>query len=165
MSDISLRTDEILKHDLDKYGDTIYRLAYSYMKNTYDAEDVVQEVFMKLFENIDNFQNEEHKKFWLITVGRNICKNKLKSFWFKKNCELHEVSYYDKYEYNDLTVLNEVINLPVKYREVIYLYYYEDYTSVKIASIINKKESTVRSLLSRGRKILKDRLKEEYDFE
>ena len=128
MSDISLRTDEIIKHDLDKYGDTIFRLAYSYMKNTYDAEDVVQEVFLKLFENIEMFQNEGHKKFWLIRVGRNVCKNKLKSFWFKKNCELHEVSYYDKYEYKDKSILNEVINLPVKYREVIYLYYYEGYT-------------------------------------
>ena len=71
--------------------------------------------------------------------------------------------YYD--EYKDSNVLNKVMQLPLKYREIIYLYYYEDYTTVKIASIIGKKESTVRSLLSRGRNILKKELKEEYDFE
>lgn len=71
--------------------------------------------------------------------------------------------YYD--EYKDGSVLNKVMQLPLKYREIIYLYYYEDYTTVEIASIIEKKESTIRSLLSRGRNILKKELKEEYDFE
>ena len=71
--------------------------------------------------------------------------------------------YYD--EYKDRTVLNKVMQLPLKYREIIYLYYYENYNTIEISSMINKKESTVRSLLSRGRIILKKELKEEYDFE
>ncbi|MBD7911730.1 MULTISPECIES: sigma-70 family RNA polymerase sigma factor [Clostridium] len=163
MNEISLCIDEIISQDLDDYGDMLLRLAYSYMKNIYDAEDVVQEVFIQLLKNIGGFKSNDHKNNWLICVTRNICKNKLKSAWFRKRAELIEIPYYDQYK--DGNVLNKVMQLPVKYREIIYLYYYEDYTTVEIASIIDKKEATVRSLLSRGRKILKKELKEEYDFE
>ncbi|NME83343.1 sigma-70 family RNA polymerase sigma factor [Clostridium sp. SM-530-WT-3G] len=163
MNDISLRTHEIIEKDLDCYGDMILRLAYSYMKNIHDAEDIVQDVFVQLMKNIDKFESNEHKKSWLITVTRNLCKNKLKSSWFKKRDELVEMPYYDKYKNND--VLDTVMKLPLKYREVIHLFYYEDYSTAQIAEIVGKKESTVRSLLHRGRNILKDILKEEYDFE
>ena len=163
MNDISLRTHEIIEKDLDCYGDMILRLAYSYMKNIHDAEDIVQDVFVQLMKNIDKFESNEHKKSWLITVTRNLCKNKLKSSWFKKRDELVEMPYYYKYKNND--VLDTVMKLPLKYREVIHLFYYEDYSTAQIAEIVGKKESTVRSLLHRGRNILKDILKEEYDFE
>lgn len=163
MNLVSLRTDEIISQDLDHYGNMLLRLAYSYMKNIYDAEDVVQEVFVQLLKNIEKLESDEYKKNWLICVARNICKNKLKSAWFKKHVELTEMPYYD--EYKDSNVLNKVMQLPLKYREIIYLYYYEDYTTVEIAAIIGKKEATVRSLLSRGRNILRSELKEEYDFE
>lgn len=163
MNDISLRTHEIIEKDLDCYGDMILRLAYSYMKNMHDAEDIVQDVFVQLMKNIDKFESSEHKKSWLITVTRNLCKNKLKSSWFKKRDELVEMPYYDKYKDND--VLDTVMKLPLKYREVIHLFYYEDYSTGQIAEIVGKKESTVRSLLHRGRNILKDILKEGDDFE
>lgn len=163
MNDNSLRTDEIIEHDLDYYGDMLLRLAYSYMKNMHDAEDILQDVFIQLMKNIGIFESREHKKSWLICVTRNLCRNKLKSSWFKKRDELVELPYYDNYKNDD--VLDAVMKLPVKYREVIHLFYYEDYTTAKIAEIIDKKESTVRSLLHRGRSILKDVLKEGYDFE
>lgn len=163
MNDNSLRTDEIIEQDLDYYGDMLLRLAYSYMKNMHDAEDILQDVFIQLMKNIGIFESREHKKSWLICVTRNLCRNKLKSSWFKKRDELVELPYYDNYKNDD--VLDAVMKLPVKYREVIHLFYYEDYTTAKIAEIIDKKESTVRSLLHRGRSILKDVLKEEYDFE
>lgn len=163
MNDVSLRTDEIISQDLEHYGNMLLRLSYSYMKNIYDAEDIVQEVFVQLLKNIDTFNSEDYKKYWLICVTRNICKNKLKSSWFKKCVELTEMPYYD--EYKDSSVLNEVMKLPLKYREIIHLYYYENYSTVEIASILHKKESTIRSLLSRGRNLLKKVLKEEYDFE
>ncbi|RII33116.1 RNA polymerase sigma factor [Clostridium chromiireducens] len=163
MKEVSLRTDEIISQDLDHYGDMLLRLAYSYMKNIYDAEDAVQDVFVKLLKNIEIFESEDHKKHWLICVARNICKNKLKSAWFKKHVELMDMPYYD--EYKDNHVLNQVLKLPVKYREIIHLYYYEGYTTVEISNIVDRKEATVRSLLSRGRNMLKKELKEEYDFE
>jgi len=163
MKEVSLRTDEIISQDLEHYGDMLLRLAYSYMKNIHDAEDAVQDVFIQLLKNIEIFKSEDHKKYWLICVTRNICKNKLKSAWFKKHVELTEMPYYD--EYKDSNVLNQVIKLPLKYREIIHLYYYEGYTTVEISNIVDRKEATVRSLLSRGRIMLKKELKEEYDFE
>lgn len=163
LNEVSLRTDEIISNDLEIYGNTLYRLAYSYMKNMHDAEDVVQEVFIQLLKNINIFENTEHKKSWLICVTRNICKNKLKSSWFKKKEDLIEMPYYD--EYKDTTVLDTVMRLPLKYREIIFLYYYEGYKTAEISEITNQKESTVRSLLHRARNILKKSLKEEYDFE
>ena len=163
MNEISLSVDEIISRDLDNYGDMLLRFAYSYMKNMYDAEDVVQEVFIQLLKNMDKVESEEHKKHWLIYVARNICRNKLKSSWLKKHVEMTVVPYYD--EYKEDNVINKVLGLPLKYREVIYLYYYQNYNTVEIAHMIDKKEATIRSLLSRGRKILKKELKEEYTFE
>ena len=163
MADISLRTDEIISRDLDDYGDMILRLAYSYMKNIHDAEDILQDVFVQLMKNIDIFQGNDHKKSWLITVTRNMCKNKLKSSWFKSREELIELPYYDEYKNDD--IIEAVMKLPLKYREVIHLFYYEDYSTAQIAEIVNKKESTIRSLLHRGRNILKKMLKAGYDFE
>ena len=163
MADISLRTDEIISRDLDDYGDMILRHAYSYMKNIHDAEDILQDVFVQLMKNIDIFQGNDHKKSWLITVTRNMCKNKLKSSWFKSREELIELPYYDEYKNDD--IIEAVMKLPLKYREVIHLFYYEDYSTAQIAEIVNKKESTIRSLLHRGRNILKKMLKEGYDFE
>ena len=104
MNDISLCTVEIIAQDLDRYGDMILRLAYSYMKNIHDAEDVLPDVFVQLMRNIDIFVSSEHKKSWLITVTRNLCKNKLKSSWFKKRDELVEMPYYDKYKDNDILI-------------------------------------------------------------
>lgn len=163
MADNSLCTDEIISRDLDCHGDMVLRLAYSYMKNIHDAEDVLQDVFVQLIKNIHVFETEEHKKSWLITVTRNICKNKLKSSWFKKREDLIEMPYYDEYKNED--IINAVMSLPLKYREVIHLFYYEDYSTSQIAQIVNKKEATVRSLMHRARNILKKMLKEGYDFD
>ena len=163
MKEVSLRTDEIISQDLDQYGNMLLRLAYSYMKNIHDAEDAVQDAFLQLLKNIDIFESEDHKKHWLICVTRNFCKNKLKSAWFKKHVELTDMPYYDEYE--DSNVLRQVIKLPLKYREIIHLYYYEGYSTVEISNIVDRKQATVRSLLSRGRTMLKKELKEEYDFE
>ena len=163
MKEVSLRTDEIISQDLDQYGNMLLRLAYSYMKNIHDAEDAVQDAFLQLLKNIEIFENEDHKKYWLICVTRNFCKNKLKSAWFKKHVELTDMPYYDEYE--DSNVLRQVIKLPLKYREIIHLYYYEGYSTVEISNIVDRKQATVRSLLSRGRTMLKKELKEEYDFE
>lgn len=161
--DNSLRTDEFISQDLEVYGDMILRLGYSYVKNIHDSEDILQDVLLKLIEHDNIFKDGEHKKAWIITVTRNLCKNKLKSSWFKQRNELIDMPYYDNYMNHD--VFDAVMKLPVKYREVIHLFYYEDYSTLQISDLINKKESTVRSLLHRARNMLKDELKEDYDFE
>ena len=102
---------------VDKYGNMVYRLAISYLKNTHDAQDVVQEVFIKYYNNEGKIQSEEHLKSWLLRVTINLCKNKLMLFWHKNVCSIDEIkeqAYSDNYE--DNTVLEAVLALPVKYR-------------------------------------------------
>ena len=152
---------------VNKYGDTVYRLAFSYMKSKQDAEDVSQDVFIKLFEYNGKFENEKHEKLWIMRVTSNICKNKLKLFWRRNICSIDEVQehpYYDEYSSENL-VYKSVISLPAKYSTVIHLFYYEGYKTTQIAVITGQKESTVRSLLHRAREKLKPILKEMYDFE
>lgn len=160
-------TDEQITIMVDKYGNMILRLAYIYFKNSADAEDAVQEVFLKIVENMPDFNNESHEKAWIIRAAINICKNKLKLFW-NRNVgsidDIKEMSDTDKYN-EDTEVLDAVLKLPEKYRTVIHLYYYEEYTTPEIARLINKNETTVRSLLHRAREKLKSILKEAYDFE
>ena len=159
-------TEKQISFLVDKYSDMIFRLAFSYMKNIYDAEDAVQDVFIKLIENDTEFENDEHEKFWIIRVTINICKNKLKQFWNKNIVELshaYELPYNDSY--GDDSVLNAVMSLPEHQRIAIHLYYYEGYRTAEIAGFLKKRESTVRSILHRARKQLKEILKEAYDFE
>lgn len=157
---------DIMTEIVEKYGNMVYRLAFSYLKNTHDAQDVVQDVFIKYYQNQNKIQSNEHLKAWLLRVTINVCKNKLMAFWHKNICSIDEIrerEYNDSY--GDSTVLEAVLSLPVKYRVPIHLYYYENYKTSEIAKILGKGESSVRSLLFRGRNKLKLILKEEYDFE
>jgi RNA polymerase sigma-70 factor (ECF subfamily) len=115
---------------LKREGNTILRLAFSYLKNMTDAEDVYQEVFLKLVEGEFTFESEEHEKAWLIRVTINLCKNRLRSFWRNKVGSLNE-DMIAKYEdiSNGIDILNAVMSLKLKHRTVIHLFYYEDYTT------------------------------------
>lgn len=160
-------TNEQIAAMLDRYGDMILRLAYTYFKNIADAEDVVQDVFLKIVEKMPEFNDETHEKAWIVRTTVNLCKNKLKLFW-NRNVDsiddIKEMSSFDKYNEGS-EVLEAVMGLPEKYRMVIHLYYYEEYTTPEIAQLLNKNETTVRSLLHRAREKLKSVLKEVYDFE
>lgn len=162
--DVSLRTDETVVHALEVYGNTILRLSYSYLHNISDAEDILQETLLKLIRNQPAFESEEHQKAWLMRVAINLCKNKLKSSWFKTVAipEHYEAEALSEEESDVLTVVNE---LPLKYREVVHLFYYEGYSTIEIASILDKKEATIRSLLHRARKQLEKSLKGACDFD
>ena len=146
-------TEVCLFELIDEYSNMLLKLAFTYLKNTYDAEDVVQDVFLKLFEKNPKFDNKEHAKFWLIRVTINKCKNILKSSWFKKTTALDEnLSYIPKEE---IGIIDEVLKLPPKYKAVIHLYYYEDYSIEQIAKILSRKPSTIGTQLERGRALLK----------
>lgn len=162
--DVSLRTDETVVHALEVYGNTILRLSYSYLHNISDAEDILQETLLKLIRNQPAFESEEHQKAWLMRVAINLCKNKLKSSWFKTVAipEHYEAEALSEEESDVLTAVNE---LPLKYREVVHLFYYEGYSTIEIASILDKKEATIRSLLHRARKQLEKSLKGACDFD
>ena len=126
---------------IETYSDMLIRISYSYMKNLSDAEDITQEVFIKLLEKQPNFKNEVHEKSWLIRVAINLSKDKLKSSYFKNTTPLEE-DFVDTTK-EDNEIIQSVLNLPVKYRSIVLLYYYENYSISEISNILNIKESTV----------------------
>lgn len=148
---------------IEKYSDMLIRITYSYMKNLSDAEDITQDIFIKLLEKKPNFENEEHEKAWLIRVSINLSKDKLKSSYFKNTEPLDDT--FIQVTKDDNEVIQAVLNLPLKYRSIVLLYYYEGYSIAEVANILTLKETTVGSQLSRARKKLKSILKEDFEYE
>jgi RNA polymerase sigma-70 factor (ECF subfamily) len=161
--DDSFGTDEYIQYVLENYSTMLLRLAFSYMKNTADAEDICQDVFVSLIRKGSGFESQEHEKAWLLRVTINKCKNRLKTAWYKRNVPLEEDISYLPEEYSE--VLSMVLGLPQKYRTVIHLYYYENYSIKEIAGLLGKKQSTVGTMLSRGRTILKNKLVGGFEYE
>ena len=157
--DVSLTAARLM----DAYGRHILRFAYSYVHNMEDAEDILQETLISYIKAAPVFENEKHEKSWLFTVAANHSKNKIKSNNIRRADELNEELVAEKKE--DLSFIWEAVKqLPDDYREVIHLFYEEDFTTAQIAEILKRRESTVRSQLKRGRDKLKVILKESYDF-
>lgn len=160
-------SEEYVRDLIEKYGNSVLHIAYTYLKNMSDAEDIMQDVFLKIINKVPKFNDETHEKAWIMRTSINMCKNKINLFWNKNRISsdnLEYVSYNENFG-DDSTVIDAVLSLPQNYRIVIYLYYYEGYSTKEIAELINKSDSTVRSSLLRARLKLKDLLKEEYDFE
>lgn len=163
-SDSKEKINENAARLLDSYGNAILRLAYSYLHNLCDAEDVLQDTLIKYLQNAPKFHNSEHEKAWLLRVAANMSKNRIEYNRIRETDELNETLIAEENE--DLSyVWTAVKELPEKYREVIHLFYYEGYPTAQIARILARKESSVRSDLRRGRERLKEILKERYDFE
>ena len=160
---------ENTERSLKLYGDAVLRAAYTYLHNMHDAEDIVQETFLRLFKSDMVFVSAEHEKAWLLRVAINLSKNKLKSAWFRRNklqADDFDNAICGEDGDSELKFVWEAVkSLPIKYREVIHLFYQEGFSTAEIANILEKNESTVRSLLSRGRKLLREILREEYDFD
>lgn len=158
MSKSLLRTDEEIESIYKRNVQVIYKICFTFMKNRHEAEDAVQETFLKLISSGKSFESSEHEKAWLIRTASNICKNNLKH-WFKKREDIdeHINSIYSLDPPIDET-LQAVMNLPDKYKTVVILYYYEGYSSVDIARILKRPESTIRFYLCDARKILKKSL-------
>ena len=145
-----------------EYADLVYRVAYSMLQNRDDADDVFQEVFMKLCTEEINFINETHKKAWIIRVTKNKCLDFIKRADNKKKVELDENIREDNEFQDSSYVLGEVIKLPEKYRIIIYLFYYEGYKISEISGILEINESTIKSQLTKAKELLKINLKEEF---
>ncbi len=149
---------------LDTYGNAVLRMAYSYLHNMSDAEDILQETLIKYMRVQPKLDSSEHEKAWLLRVASNLSKNRLDYNRLRETDELEETLIDQERE--DLSFVWEAVKkLPDATREVIHLFYYEGYPTAQIAQILNRKESTVRSDLLRGRKRMKNILKEDYDFE
>ena len=141
-----LQNTSAIETVLDIYGNAILRLAYSYLHNMSDAEDILQDTLIKYMQSSPAFLTESHKKAWLLHVAANLSKNKIDYNKIRETDELEET-------------------LVAKYREVLHLYYQEGYPTKEISKILNRNESSIRSDLKRGREALKQVLKAAYDFE
>jgi len=131
----------------------VYRLALSRTRHIETAEDIFQEVFMKLSKKLPDFKSQEHEKAWLIRVTINCSKNWLSSSWNSKNVTLEENVHFEIQERNDIYF--EVMNLPQKERTIIYLFYYEQLHLAEIAKLMNITEKNAKTRLYRARQKLK----------
>lgn len=153
-------TDTEMTELYDKYCGSVYRLAFSWCKNSADAEDIVQETFMKRFTSNLNFPDERSEKAWLMKVTANKCRDLFRSLayrYFNSAVPLDEAELiYETPE--ESTVYHAVMELPSNYRLVIHLYYYEGYSVAEIGRIIGKSETAVQTRLYRARNQLKKSL-------
>ena len=157
MEERLFRTEEDITDILQKYSSMVRRICFMYLHHKTDIEDVFQDVFLKLLLKENTFESDEHIKAWLCRITINQCKDHCKNFWQKKVSSIDEivVPFEDKME-NEL--MQVILSLPQKYKDVIYLFYYEDYSVPQMAKLLNQKENTIYSNLSRARKLLKQML-------
>lgn len=153
-------TDEQFTALAETYMDTVFRLAYSYMKSKADADDITQNVLLKLYMRDKPFDSPEHTRNWLIRVTLNECKSAFRSLWRKTEdiADYANTLAMPTQEHREL--FDMVMGLPMKYRVVLYLFYYEGYTTSQIAQALHIQEATVRTQLTRGRQKLKSILQE-----
>ena len=131
----------------ERYGNAVFRAAYAYLHNRSDAEDVMQDTFLQYFSTKPTFESEQHEKAWLLRTEA-----------IDESCPCPEDE--------DLSLVWDAVReLPPSYREPIHLFYHEGCSTEEIASILQTRPSTIRSRLTRARAMLRDRLKEAYDFD
>ena len=150
---LNVQTEKQYIEIVEKYADMIYRIAYQKVLNRYDAEDIVQDVFVKLLSNKSYFRDEEHMKAWLIRVTINLCINYNKSLAKQKTVSVEQLDI--PFTQQETGVLEELYLLPEDERNILYLYYYEGYKIREIAKILRQKQNTINSKLTRARNKLK----------
>ena len=175
MLTLSLSAAESFEEVMEQYMPMVYRIAFARLGDRSDAEDVTQEVFLRYFRTNLNYNDEEHRKAWLIRCAVNCAKNTASSAWNRHRASgemlensddpENEPAYSDceeQFEKSErrISVLNAVMKLPEKYRTVIHLFYFEDMSITQISGVIGAGESTVKSQLCRARKLLKPLLSE-----
>ena len=163
-----MNNKEKLENLIELYGNDVLRIATLYMQNPSTAEDIFQDVFLKVNKYLSSFQGKSSEKTWIIKITINTCKDYLKSAWRKKVVSIENFSdtienaSFDENiidSENASMVLNEILLLPTKYKDVLILYYYKDFSTVEISSVLNIPEATVRTRMKRAREMLKEKLK------
>ncbi|AEG60271.1 sigma-70 family RNA polymerase sigma factor [Desulforamulus ruminis] len=173
---ITYETDKEKEETLDfimiQYGKDILQLAYTYVKDLSQAEDLAQEIFIKCFRHLDSFKQQANVKTWLYRIASNHCKDYLKSWHHRKvtvNDKITELLLFSNHQVDeevikkdeDEELVEAVFQLKIKYREVIYLYYYEDFSIKEISQALKVNENTVKTRLKRARQLLKEILYQE----
>lgn len=158
MAGSAARANEEIARLFEKYGPTVYRVCYAYMKKPADTEDALQETFFRLIRKQPVFESEIHAKAWLIRTASNVCKNELKHWWRRRE----SLDDHPEDPGSPGPAVNEVLaavmDLPDRYKTAVYMFYYEGYTGEEIAGMLKKPPSTVRNYLHESRKLLKERL-------
>lgn len=154
-----MRSEQEVNKAIEKYSNMIRRICMIHLKSYADAEDIFQTVFLKYVLSSTVFEGEEHEKAWFVRVTLNACKDLLKSFFRSRVISLDEILENPveiREDYKE--VLEAVLKLPQKYRDVVYLHYYEGYTAPEISRILGKKVNTVYTLLARSKQMLREEL-------
>lgn len=154
-----MKSTEDVNRAVEAYSDMVRRICFVHLKNRHDTEDVFQNVFMKYLLYEGSFESSEHEKAWFARVTINACTDWLRALsrrkWVPLDALEEEGAILDE---PSREVLEVVLKLPEKYRDVIYLFYYEEYSAVEIAKILGRKENTVYTWLSRAKELLRERL-------
>lgn len=154
-----MRSEQETARAIDLHADTVRRLCLIHLKNQADSEDVFQNVFLKYALSSAVFENEEHEKAWFICVTINACRDLLRSFFRSRTVPLDDLIDLPAQAPPDTReVLDAVLALPEKYRDPVYLHYYEGYTAPDIGRILHKNVNTVYSLLARAKNLLRESL-------
>lgn len=161
-----MRSEEEANRAIELYADTVKRICMVHLKNRADTEDIFQTVFLKYVLSSQVFESPEHEKAWIIRATVNACRDLLKSFFRTRTVPLDQLPERVKGQKEDYSELLEaVLSLPEKYKDVVYLYYYEGYKAEEIGRLLGKKVNTVYTLLTRARHLLKEKLEGVMDIE
>ena len=165
MTTPSNRPVEWGEHKIDaavsRHMDRLLRTAIAILGSVAEAEDIVQEAFIKLYQHQPEFASPGHETAWLIRVTVNLCKSRLRSHWWSKSVPLLDI--YPAQSDTEHNLVENVMALPRKYRAAIHLFYYEGYSAKEIAELTTQSEAAVRQQLTRARKMLKDSLKGDFE--
>ncbi len=154
-----MRCEQEVNRAIERYADMVRRLCTIHLKNYHDTQDIFQTVFLKYALSSAVFENEEHEKAWIVRVTINACKDLLKSFFRTHVISLEELTGLEAtLPENHADVLEAVLSLPPKYKDVVYLHFYEGYTAPEIGNILGKNVNTVYTYLTRSKNILRKKL-------
>ncbi len=154
-----MRSEQEANRAIELYADTVRRICMVHLKNHADTEDIFQNVFLKYVMNSTEFESPEHEKAWFIRVTANACKDLLKSFFRSRTVSLDEVADQPaELSNSSKEVLEAVLSLPEKYRDTVYLHFYEGYSAPEISRILNKNTNSIYTLLTRAKKLLLEKL-------
>lgn len=157
-----MRREEEVTQAIHEYADMVKRICMIHVKNETDTEDIFQTVFLKYAISAVSFEDKEHEKAWIVRVTMNACKDMLKGFFRNHMVPLDKVAEASQPmtgEYSE--VWEAVRSLPARYRDVVYLHYYEGYSAPEISRILGKNVNTIYTWLTRSKGLLRERLEEE----
>lgn len=159
-----MRSEQEVNRAVEQYADMVRRLCMIHLKNHADTEDIFQTVFLKYALSSVLFESAEHEKAWILRVTVNACKDLLKSFFRSRTVSLDDIMEQPAVMPQDhREVLEAVLSLPVKYKDAVYLHYYEGYTAPEISRILGKNANTVYTILNRSKQLLREKLGGEED--